>query len=140
MKSIKTTMAVLLFIAAILTGVSCKKESTTPIPKSNPEKLLGKWNLISEVTNDYYGGSSHINTFNFPAGDYMEFKSDGKVTDYQSGATSFFDYGFISQSKIWYGFINNIFDLKLITDTDLQVYRKDITGADYYESTLTLRK
>ena len=80
MKSIKTTLAALLLTAAIMHCVSCKKESTTPTPtpKSAQEKLLGKWNIISEVYNDYYGGSSHITTYNFPAGDYVDFKSDGR--------------------------------------------------------------
>lgn len=141
MKTLKTTLAALLITAAILPCVSCKKESTTtPTPKSAQEKLLGKWNMISEVYNDYYGGSSHITTYNFPAGDYLDFKSNGKVNSYQGGSTSTFDYGFINESKIWFGFLNNIFDLKLLTDTDLQMYKKDVTGADYHESTLNLKR
>ena len=142
MKTLKTILAALLLTAAIIHCVSCKKENTTatPTPKSNQEKLLGKWNIISEVYNDYYGGSSHITTYNFPAGDYVDFKSDGKVTSYQGGSTVTHDYGFINESKIWWGFINYIYDLKSLTDTDLQLYKKDVTGPDYYESTLNYKR
>jgi uncharacterized membrane protein YkvI len=139
MKSMKTTVAALVLSILIMTLVSCKKESTTQ-PKTTREKLLGKWNWISEVTNNYYGGMSHITTYNFPAGDYMEFKSDGKVTEYQSGSVLTYDYGVIDESKIWLLAAYNIYDVKLITGSDLQLYKKDVSGADYYESTLNLKR
>ena len=119
MKSIKTTLAALFLTAAMLHCVSCKKESTTATPKSTQDKLLGKWNMISEVQNDYYSGSSHITTNNFQAGDYLDFKSDGKVTNYQSGSTFTYDYGVINESKIWLLSTGYIYDLKLLTETDL---------------------
>ena len=142
MKTLKTILAALLLTAAIIHCVSCKKESTTatPKPKTTLEKLLGKWNMISGVDNDYYGGSSHITTYNFLPGDYMEFKNDGTVTNYQSGSTFTFSYGIINDSKIWAGLPSYIYDLKLLTDTDLQLYKKDVTGPDYYESTTNLKR
>jgi len=139
MKSFKTTFAALVLTILLMPLVSCKKESTT-VPKTNQEKLLGKWNWISEVTNDYYGGMSHITTYNFPVGDYMEFKNDGKVTEYQSGSASTYNYGIISESKIWLVMAYNIYDVKLITGSDLQLYKKDVNGADYYESTLNFKR
>ena len=140
MKSIKTTLTGLLLTAAIMHCVSCKKESTMLTPKSTQEKLLGKWNMISEVDNDYYGGSSHITTYNFLPGDYIEFRSDGRATTYNSGSTFTYDYGVINESKIWMGLPNYIYDLKVFTETDLQLYRKNVTGADYYESTTNLKR
>ena len=136
MKSIKTTLAALLLTAALLPWVSCKKENTT----TTQEKILGKWNWISEVTNDYYGGMSHITTYNFAAGDYFEFKSDGKVTEYESGTVITYDYGIIDKTRIWLLFTSNIYNLKLITSTDLQLYKKDVSGAGYYESTLNFKR
>lgn len=140
MKSIKTILAALLFTAAILPWVSCKKESASQDPKSTQEKLLGKWNWISEVTNNYYSGMPHITTYNFPAGDYMEFKSDGKVTEYQGGSTMTYDYGIIGDTKIWLVVASNIYDLKSITASDLQLYKKDVSGPDYDESTSNLKR
>ncbi len=143
MKTLKTILAVLLVTAVILPSVSCKKDNiTTPTPKSTLEKLLGKWNEISEVTNDYNSGSSHITTYNFPTGDYMEFKSDGNINEYRtaSGTMFTYSYGIIDESNIWLGFTNNIYNLKSLTGSDLQLYKKDVTGADYYESTLNLKR
>lgn len=139
MKSIKTTFAALVLAILVMPLVSCKKESATQ-PKTTQEKLLGKWNWISEVTNDYYGGMPHITTYNFPTGDYMEFKSDGKVTQYNSGSAMTYDYGIIGDTKIWLVVANNIYELKALTASDLQLYKKDVSGADYYESTLHLKR
>jgi hypothetical protein len=139
MKTIKTTFAVLFSVILMMSGFSCKKESTSK-PKTTQEKLLGKWNLMSEVTNDYHSGSSHITTYPFLPADYMEFKNDGTVTDYEGGLTSTFGYGIIDDSKIWIGFTTNIYDLKVLTGSDLQLYKKDVSGTDYYESTLNLKR
>lgn len=139
MKTIKTISVVLLFTVAGLPWMSCKKESSTQT-KNNSEKILGKWNWVSEVTNNYYNGTSHITTYHFPAGDYMEFKTGGKVTEYQSGSTMVYDYGFIGESNIWLGSGNNIYQLILLTGSDLQLYKKEVNGTDYYESTLNFKR
>lgn len=139
MKSIKTTLAVLLLTAAILPLVSCKKESTTQ-PKTSQEKLLGKWNWISEVTNNYHSGSSHITTYNFPAGDYVEFKNDGTVTQSNSGSAITYGYGMVDETKIWLVVASNIYELKVLTASDLQLYKKDVNGPDYDEATLNLKR
>ena len=139
MKLIKTTFAALILAILVMALVSCKKESTTK-PKTTQEKLLGKWNWVSEVVNNYYGGMPHITTYNFSAGDYMEFKSDGKITQYNSGFAMTYDYGISSDTKIWLGFAYNIYYLKVITESDLQLYKKDVSRADYYESTLNFKR
>jgi hypothetical protein len=139
MKSIKTTLAALLLTAAFLPWVSCKKENTTKSTITK-EKILGKWNWISEVNNSYYSGMSHITTYNFAAGDYFEFKSDGKVTEYESGTELTYDYGIIDETRIWMLIPSNIFTLKLITATDLQLYQKNGSGTDYDESTLNFKR
>lgn len=139
MKSFKTMLTALLITASMLPSISCKKESTTKAATSS-EKILGKWNWISEVANDYYGGTSHITTYNFPSGDYMEFKSNGKATEYQSGSTSVYDYGFIDESNIWLVYMGNVYHVNTLTGTDLQLYKKEVTGPDYYESTLNLKR
>ncbi len=127
------------FILLISLGIiSCKKSEPTSM--TTQEKLVGKWNWISEITNDHYNGTPHITTYNFPAGDYMEFKSNGEITEYQSGSSMTYVYGIIDDSRIWMGSVNNIYDLKILSESDLQLYRKTGSGDDYYESTLTLKK
>ncbi len=128
---------VTLFIS--MSFIACKKESAT-VPNPNIQKLIGKWNTVSEVTNDYYSGASHITTYNFPAGDYSEFKIGGKFYSYSSGSTFDADYGFINASNIWIGFTNNLREIKILTSTDLQLYQKTISGADYTEVTTNFKK
>ena len=135
----KTTIRWSLLLIS-LSFMACKKESPATQVKTTQEKLLGKWNLVSEVTNDYYGGSSHLTTYNFQPGDYTEFKNDGKFTEYKSGTFDTYDYGIIDDSKIWMLLTNNIYELKILTASDLQLYKKEISGTDYYESTLTMKK
>ena len=139
MKSFKTNLTAVILITVILLGISCKKDSPSQT-KTTQEKLLGKWNLISGVDNDYYSGSSHITTTTFLPGDYMEFKSDGTASNHQSGSVFTYDYGIVNDSKIWIGLPDQFYDLKILTETDLQFYQKNISGADYYESTTTLKK
>jgi hypothetical protein len=121
---------------------SCKKESTAPAPtpKTTQEKLLGKWNWISEVVNHYYGGMPHITTYNFPAGDYMEFKTNGTVAQSHSGTAITYGYGVIDETKIWLVVTGDIYELKVLTATDLQLYKKDVNGVDYDESTLIFKR
>lgn len=129
-----TTICIALF--------SCKKESTPPAstPKTTQEKLLGKWNWISEVVNNYHSGMPHISTYNFPAGDYMEFKSNGTVTQSNSGVAFTFGYGMIDQTKIWLVATSEIYEIKELTASDLQLYTKDVTGPDYVERTLNFKR
>lgn len=139
MKPIQTTLAALLFTFALLPGVSCKKESTST-KQATREKIMGKWNWISEVTNDYYGGMPHIITYNFSAGDYIEFKSDGKVTEHERGTVSIYDYGVIDETRIWLIDPSNVYTLTFVTASDLQVSQKTSSAAGYYESTLHLKR
>ena len=135
-----TTKILSIILLAGIGLTACKKE-IAPKPVTTQDKLLGKWNLITEVTNDYYGALSHPHNYPFAAGDYMEFKSDGKVIQYNSGSSMTFDYGLIGDTKVWFILPSNLFDLKLLTGTDLQLYHKDIySPTEYYESTLILKK
>ena len=135
------TKKILSIILLISTGlIACKKEST-PQSKTTQEKFVGKWNLLSEVTNNYYSGSNHITTYPFTAGDYTEYRSDGKMIEYKNGSYDTFNYGFVSDSRIWILYIGNYFDIKTLTETDLQIYHKDeYSPTEYYESTLNLKK
>lgn len=139
MKSFRPNLTAIILIAVILLGVSCKKESA-PQTNTTQEKLIGKWNLISDVSNDFYNGTPHITNYSYQPGDYLEFKSDGTATTYQSGSTLTYDYGIVSELKIWVGLPGNITELKVFTGTDLQLYKKNVSGTDYYESTTTLKR
>jgi hypothetical protein len=138
MKSIKTTLVVLLFTAIILPWVSCKKEST---PNNPQDKIIGKWKLLSTVTNDFYAGSPHITTYIGTAADYADFRTDGKVYTFITSNYDTAAYAKISNTKMWIDNTSDTFDIQILTDTDLKLYRKETYNAgEYYESTITFKK
>jgi hypothetical protein len=70
----------------------------------------------------------------------MEFRSDGKVTEYERGTSQTYDYGIIDETRIWLVLNFNIYTLNLITATDLQLSQKNGSATDYYESTINLKR
>lgn len=139
MKSIKTTLTVLLLTAFILPWVSCKKESSPNNPSQ--DKIIGKWKLLSTITNDFYAGSPHITTYTGTAADYADFRTDGKVYAFVNSNYDTSAYAKISNTKMWITNISDTFDIQTLTDTDLKLYRKEIyTPTEYYESTITFKK
>ncbi|MBK8521466.1 MAG: hypothetical protein IPL54_11580 [Chitinophagaceae bacterium] len=56
--------------------VSCKKDNIPNNPL--PDKILGKWKLVSTVTNDFYSGTSHI-TYTWTSADYADFQNRWKA-------------------------------------------------------------
>ena len=131
-------ITIILFIS--MSFISCKKENAT-LPKTSLEKILGKWKLVTTVTNDYFGGSSHIDTIVWPAGNYIDFRIDGKAYRFESGSYDTTLYGFINDSKLWIDDVNNDFDIKVLTDSDLQLYHKDIfSPTEYSEGTATAKR
>ncbi len=140
MKSVKTTLAALLFTAAILPWVSCKKESAS---SNNPaqDKIIGKWKLLSTVTNDFYAGTPHITTYTGTAADYADFRTDGKIYAFINGNYDTSAYAKISNTKMWIVTTSDTFDIQTLTDTDLKLYRKETYNpGEYYETTITLKK
>lgn len=136
----KIILVTLLLVAGFL---SCKKSSNDQQPKTTQEKLQGIWKPVSTVINDYYNNASHADTTYWNAADYIDFRSDGKVYQYESASNSYDTsaYGIIDDSKIWIINSTYVFEIKTFTDTDLQLYRKEIHNTtDYTESTARVKR
>ena len=119
--------------------IACKKESSTP--KTTQDKISGKWNLQSAVTNNYYSGSSHIITYTGTAADYADFRNDGKVYSFVDGSYDTSRYAIISDTKMWIDNDSTVFDIQTLTNTDFKIYMKEIYGpGDYHESTTSLKR
>ena len=120
--------------------IACKKESTTQ-PKTTQEKLLGKWNYVSTVSNIVFGGSSQTMTNTGAAGDYVDFRNDGKVYSYITGSRDTAAYSIINDSKMWIDNASDTFDIRVLTENNLQLYHKEIYSAtDYIESTVKMKR
>jgi len=61
---------IVLFIFCLLTG--CKKDHTGTIPVVT---LVAKWNLVTDYTSNHL---AQMNTYTGVAGDYFDFRADGK--------------------------------------------------------------
>jgi hypothetical protein len=63
----------LLFIALLFfcLSIACKKEKTA----NTPPTIVAKWNLVSDYTSNHLAQTS---TYTGVAGDYFDFRSDGK--------------------------------------------------------------
>ena len=135
------TTKIMGIILLICTGIiACKKENTTP-PKTTQDKLLGKWNWVTDIENDFYNGTSHVTTYPLSAGSYWEFGNDGKVIQYDTGGTLIYDFAIVSDTQVWFVYPGNVYVLKTLTANDLQLYKKVVTSAtEYYETTTTFKK
>lgn len=137
MKQLQILSITVLFATVSLFQFSCKKEPAKV--KTAQEMLLGKWTLVSEITNDFYGGMPHITIVNFPPGDFIDFKADWTGTKLQNGVSTTFTYSLIYYSKLHLGGMD-FFDLKVFTETNLELYKKEIAGSDYKETTILLKR
>ncbi len=121
---------------------SCEKEVANT--KTTKEKLVGRWNYFSRVSNHFYNDSSHITTYTYQAGDYMQFDNNGTVTSLENGILNSNVYGVIDGTTIWIGSWIDWTDIKSLTGTELQLYIKTNNGfgttVDYTETTTTLKK
>jgi outer membrane lipoprotein-sorting protein len=131
-----------LFIALIaFTALfsACKKKD---VEKTVAEKLAGKWKVTSYVSNDYYSGANHPSTTPGGAGDYVDFRADGKVYSKEgNNPEDVSAFSLVNDNTVKID--NEDFTIKAITETQLVLYQKDQTSTtplEYFEITLNLYK
>ncbi|MEO6253697.1 MAG: hypothetical protein ABIO79_10340 [Ferruginibacter sp.] len=128
--------------ASLFLLASCEKEVATT--KTTKEKLVGRWNYVSRVSNHFYNDSSHITTYTYQAGDYIQFYNNGTVTSLENGISNSNTYGVIDATTIWIGNWIDWTTIKSLTGTDMQFYIKTNNGfgttINYTETTTNLKK
>lgn len=136
MKTIFLACISILSISILIT--SCKKNSNQNT--TTAQKLQYKWTLVNAIDNDHYSGVDHSVTVNGNTGDYMDFKSNGKVyINFQSQKDSS-TYALLGDTKIIFDGTDTAL-IKTLTSSNLQLYFKDIYSApDYEEVTYNLSK
>lgn len=121
--------------AALFTACKKDKEKTTA------EKVLGKWTSINSVENDFYNNTPHVTTYPAAAGDYADFRNDGKVYSKDGVDLDTSSYSITTDNKIIIE--SETLEIKTLTDNQFVLYNKDIdpiTPTEYYEVTLNLSK
>ena len=126
----KPLLLVLIVVFSIsLITPSCKKKDAE---KTTAQKLQNKWTFLNATDNNYYSGADHIVTINGNAGDYMDFRTNGKVYLRLQSSLDTSTYVLSGDTKI-------IFDgtdtatIQTLTDNALKLYIKDIVSAGIYE-------
>jgi len=113
---------------------SCKKDGD-----SNSDKIKGKWNLLTIYDNQYVGGVSKKDTTTYASGVYtVEFTSNGKL--YEQHGTSKDTSTYKVEGSNLIIDLTDTLQIKNLTGSDLQLYTKETSGANYYETTINLKK
>ena len=127
MKSVLLVLIVLFSISLITP--SCKKKDAE---KTAAQKLQNKWTFLNATDNNHYSGADHVISVNGNAGDYMDFRTDGRVYLRIQSSLDTSSYVLSGDTKI-------IFDgtdtatIQTLTDNALKLYFKDIISAGTYE-------
>jgi hypothetical protein len=133
MKKIKLLSTAALALVVLFSA--CKKDKD----KTTQEKLQAKWNFNKEYSHSYYLGVDSRDT-TYGAGDYADFRGDGKV--YTKFGTSYdtTNYALLGDDKIimTYGtstLYHDTVHIQVLNDNSLQTYSKYYSGVNFDEYT-----
>ena len=103
----------------------------TPVEQTQ-QKLVGKWNYVSQDVKFYEKGSSTVyssKTYSYKEGDYLDILAK-EMKDYRSNALLItVTYQVIDASHIqetYNGTVNPLIEIRELTDNSLVVYRESI--------------
>lgn len=141
MKKIITSIVLVIFVTVYLQA--CKKSTDVGPQLTTLQKLQAKWLIVTDLENDHYTGVDHIRNSTGGPNDYVDFRTDGKVYVSAFGYLDTSVYTLSGDTKIiissTYGSPTNL-EIKTLTYNSCTLYQKDISGADFYEETMTLKK
>ena len=130
---VKKTMIFLFAGAAIFTA--CKKNDTTAT--TTGQKVVAKWTIVSDNQVHVEAGVSHPSNYNGVAGDYADFRTDGKVYVHSDGSYDTSAYKIISDASI--KLESDTFQIKTLTTTSFILY-KGMSAKDSSQETITFKK
>jgi hypothetical protein len=133
-----------LFITTIATFslfTACKKDKDGGTPQ---EKLVGKWSLEAGYINYHHLGTTQKDTITNTSGNYLQFNADGTTTasegsEVVTGTWKITDNKLViietgdDDSPVGY-------DIIKLTSNELHLYDKEVTGEDFVEVTMHLKK
>ena len=134
MKMIKKTMIFLLAGASVFPA--CKKTETTS--QTTAQKVLGKWALVSEHSSETSQGRTINDIYIGMAGDYVDFRTDGKAYYYFDNAFDTTTYKVISDNLMKVEWDTST--IKTLTGTSFILHNKQSFSDVTTETTLTLKK
>ena len=140
----KATQFLSLAVIAAILFSACNKSDPAP---TTLQRLQAKWNFQKEYYHEIYSGVETRDTTYAVAGDYADFRADGKVYSKNGSSYDTTSYSLLGDNKIittysYGGFsYNDTASIIVLNDNQLQVYSKTFDPApDYYEFTVFYTK
>jgi hypothetical protein len=135
MKTIKILTTILI---SGLAFSACKKDDK---PQTTLEKLQAKWTLNKQINHFVYLGNQQYDTTS-TAGDYIDFRTDGKAYSKVAGTLDTSAYSLLTDTRLITnsGSANDTLDIQTLTLNALQLHYKTNMATGYYESTFYLSK
>lgn len=113
-------------MAASITISSCKK--------SDSASIVGKWNLINSI----YTSNNVSDTTLATQGEYVDFRTDGKVISYDNNGLADTIYYSVSNGRLYVSQVvggeNDTLQIQSLTSNFLKLYFADPTGDYSYTS------
>lgn len=143
MKKLIIALTVVMLIIFIVQGCKKSDDTTAVVPLTTLQKLQAKWQIQSILENDHYSGADHVRNSTGGPGDYLDFRTDGKLYLSVFGFKDTIPYTLSGDTKIILsaGSATTNLDIKTLTSNSLILYNKELyPPSDYYEETVTLTK
>jgi hypothetical protein len=136
MKKFITSAILVLIITFYLPA--CKKSDKA---QTTLEKIQGKWQLVTDVENDHIAGQDDITTYTGGPSDIIDFRADGKAYFNIIGTQDTDTLGYTVSGDTKIVFEATQFDIITLTSNLFIIHDKEvITGSDFTEETITLKK
>ena len=100
--------------------------------------MLGKWTYVGQVGSETFQGSTRPTSATGVAGDYIDFRTDGKTYSYIASERDTSTYKIISDKLIKVD--SDTLEIKTLTTSSFVLYGKKVTPQYSDESTITLKK
>jgi hypothetical protein len=109
------------------------------------KKLRLNGGVASIVEKEFYFGVNDTTSYTGVAADYFDFRNDGKVYSYVDGAygdTAVYTILDDSHVRFYYPTYSeaDTFEIKTLTENSLVLYSRQVSGANYTETTGNLKK
>ena len=137
----KTILFICSFVLSVLLFSACSKSKSDDSP-TTLQRLQAKWNYQKEYSHGYYSGVDSRDTTYATAGDYSDFRTDGKIYSKFGIYYDTSSYSLLGDTKIITTYTDmgvlysDTANIIVLSDNQLQVYTKAFDPApDYYEYT-----
>lgn len=113
-------------------------------PQTTMQKIQARWTYEKDISYDLFFGTGHWDTTYADPGDYMDFRTDGKMYRLYDSERDTSVYSLIGNNKIVFTYTwgsSDTFDIHMLNDHQFQLYVYQYIGpGDTHEHTVYLTR